>query len=173
MRLIQQSGPHVLVRDRALRLFSWQEANHLAHDFDSLRAGWIVPLFARDEFMGMLAFSAAGPARVFDEADFQFFREFAGAVGCYLKNALHVNRLKQALAQLQDEQSQIIQKTKVTAIEQLATGLAHEIHNPLTIISGKAQVLLLQKERPPRPRPAGRRRPKNHCEANQTRGRYY
>ena len=58
-----------------------------------------------------------------------------------------MRELKAANLQLQDTQSRLVQAAKLSAIEQLATGLAHEIHNPLTIISGKAQILLLQKDR--------------------------
>ena len=145
--LIRKNGPHVLVRDRVVRSLAWQEANRLSHDFDSLRAAWVIPLFVKQEFFGMVVFSAANPESMFDEADFQFFREFAHSVARSLRNAMSVSELKSANEQLQDVQSQLLQATKLTAIEQLATGLAHEIHNPLTIISGKAQVLLLQKDR--------------------------
>ena len=145
--LIRQNGPHVLVRDRVVRALSWQDANRLARDFDSLRAGWLIPLFVKEEFTGLIAFSALRPNMTFDEGDFQFFREFANSTAKSLRNALRVAELKTANEELQDVQSQLLQSTKLSAIEQLATGIAHEIHNPLTIISGKAQVLLLQKER--------------------------
>ena len=144
--LIRTTGPHVLMRDVAARTLSWQEANRLYSDFDSLRAGWVIPLFVKEEFLGLIAFSAAPDTR-FDEADFQFFREFAKTVAKSVRNAIAVLELKNVNQELQDVQSQLLQSTKLTAIEQLATGLAHEIHNPLTIISGKAQVLLLQKDR--------------------------
>lgn len=147
IQLIKENGPHVLVKGRADKVLSWQEANRLARDFDSLASSWIIPLFAKEELVGAIGFSSRDPSTVFDESDFQFFREFAAAIGKSLRNALSVSELKMANEELQDMQSQLLQVTKISAIEQLATGIAHEIHNPLTIISGKAQVLLLQKDR--------------------------
>lgn len=148
--LVQQvyaRGEHILVRDRIIQSLNWQEANRLTHDFDSLRANWIIPLFVKEELKGMIVFSSLRPGFMFDEADFHFFREFARSVARSLRNALSVRELKMANTELQDVQSQLLQATKLNAIEQLATGLAHEIRNPLAIISGKAQVLLLQKNR--------------------------
>ncbi len=147
IKLIHSTGGPILVRDRAIRTFSWQEANALAHDFDCLRASWIFPLFVKEELLGAVGLGAFSAHGLFDEADFQVFREFARSAAKSLRNALSVSELKTANGELQDIQSQLLQATKLTAIEQLATGLAHEIHNPLTIISGKAQVLLLQKDR--------------------------
>lgn len=148
IKLMRSSGPHVIVRERAVRQVAWQDANALARDFDAVRASWIIPLYVKkEEFTGGLCFAAASPDTVFDEADFQFFREFGSIVAKALRNALSVNELRNANEELQDVQAQLLHATKLTAIEQLATGIAHEIHNPLTIISGKAQVLLLQKER--------------------------
>ncbi len=147
--LIQESGPHVLVRNSVVRAEAWQEANRLAHEFDMLQAGWIIPLFLKENLVGLLGFSAEQSDRTFDKTDFHFFREFAAALAKNVHNALTVRELKAANLELQDTQSRLVQAAKLSAIEQLATGLAHEIHNPLTIISGKAQILLLQKERAP------------------------
>lgn len=145
VRLVHQAGPHVLVRGLLLQSLSWQEANTLAHDFDSLQAGWIIPLFVKGELVGLLAFGSLYPDIVFDQGDFHFFREFSIAIAKCIHNALIVKRLKQLNFDLQDSQSQWVQKTKLSAIEKLAAGIAHEIHNPLAIISGKAQVLLMQR----------------------------
>ena len=99
--------------------------------------------------MGLIAFSASSSDITFDETDFQFFREFARRVAVAVYNASRVQALKKINEELQDAQSRRLQESKLAAIEQLASGIAHEIHNPLTIISGKAQVLLLQKDRSP------------------------
>lgn len=144
---MRKNGPHVLVRDRLMHTLSWQDANRLTHDFDSLSASWAIPLLVKEEVTGAIVFAAPTAEKTFDETDFQFFREFAVPVAKSVRNALSVQELKIANTELQDVQSQLLQTTKLTAIEQLATGIAHEIHNPLTIISGKAQVLLLQKDR--------------------------
>ncbi|HTL48562.1 MAG TPA: ATP-binding protein [Verrucomicrobiae bacterium] len=147
LQMVRENGTHVIVRDRVVRMLAWQEANKLTHDFESLRCRWVIPLFVKKELTGLIAFSAQVPDAVFDESDFHFFREFAAPVATYIHNALSVQELRLANSELQDIQSQLIQSTKIKAIEQLATGIAHEIHNPLTIISGKAQVLLLKKDR--------------------------
>jgi signal transduction histidine kinase len=145
LRMVHQTGPHVLMRGPVLQSLSWQEANALARDFDSLQAAWIIPLFIKGELVGLLTFGALVPDTVFDQGDFHFFREFAAAIAPCVHNALVVKRLRQLNFELQDTQSQWVQKTKLNAIEKLAAGIAHEIHNPLAIISGKAQVLLMQK----------------------------
>lgn len=148
IKALYSGGPHVMVRDRAVKQFSWQDANALSKDLDTVRASWIIPLFVRGaEFTGAICFSAHNADTIFDEGDFQFFRQFGNQAAKALRNALSVLELRTVNEELQDVQAQLLQATKLTAIEQLATGIAHEIHNPLTIISGKAQVLLLQKDR--------------------------
>ncbi|MBN1688664.1 MAG: hypothetical protein JW893_06150 [Candidatus Omnitrophica bacterium] len=145
LELMRRRGSHVLVRDGEIQKVSWQEANHIAQEFDFLHATWVIPLTNERDLIGAIAFSASTPDVVYHEGDFQFFREFARAIGKSLHNALRFSELRAAYDELQDVQSHSLQRAKLSAIERLATGLAHEIHNPLTVISGKAQVLLLKK----------------------------
>lgn len=150
LELIRNGGPHVVVRNRVDRAVDWQESNRLARDFDKVQANWIIPLWVDRDIQGFLAFSALRPEEhVFDEMDFRFFRRFAYILARRVYTAISFLKFKKANEILQDTQSKLVQVTKLAAIEQLATGLAHQIHNPLTIISGKAQVLLLQKDRVP------------------------
>jgi PAS domain S-box-containing protein len=50
--------------------------------------------------------------------------------------------LRKAYESLKESQLQLIQSEKLAAIGQLATGVAHEINNPLFAISGEAEMLL-------------------------------
>lgn len=58
------------------------------------------------------------------------------------KRGLEEEELRSAYEQLKQTQSQLIQSEKVAATGQLAVGAAHEINNPLFVISGEAEILL-------------------------------
>lgn len=143
--IIRKSGEHTLTRNVLIKSVGWEDANYLEHDFNSIRAGWVLPLFFKTELVGFLAFGSESPDRVFEKADFEFFLRFARKVAVCVKNAIEVETLTKRNDELQGEQSQRFQMSKIRAISQLAEGLGHEIHNPLAIISGKAQVLLFKK----------------------------
>jgi len=146
--VLRKSGEHTLTRNVIVKSVAWQDANHLENDFNSIRAGWVLPFFIKGELLGFMAFGSESPDRVFEKADFEFFLRFARKVAICIKNAIEVETLTKQNDELQGEQSHRFQMSKVKAVSQLAEGLAHEIHNPLAIISGKAQVLLFKKGEP-------------------------
>jgi signal transduction histidine kinase len=49
--------------------------------------------------------------------------------------------LKESYRELKETQAQLVQAGKMVAIGQLATGVAHEINNPLAVISSSAEIL--------------------------------
>jgi len=51
-------------------------------------------------------------------------------------------QLQKALDNLQSSQEQLIQSEKLAAVGKLASGIAHEVNNPLMAISGHAQMLM-------------------------------
>ncbi|MBI5642086.1 MAG: hypothetical protein HY954_01275 [Deltaproteobacteria bacterium] len=55
--------------------------------------------------------------------------------------------LEDTCRKLKDTQDQLIQSSKMTALGELAAGLAHEINQPLTIIKGLSQNLIKNCER--------------------------
>lgn len=146
LELMKASGSEVLLREKTSHSLSWQEANQLTKDFDLLHATCVIPLWAKGELVGsinlLMPTSEGGP----DPGDLRLFKDFGQEVARAVRQTSLIQQLKISNEELRDAQSELLQAAKLTAIEQLATGIAHEIHNPLTIISGKAQVLLLQKD---------------------------
>lgn len=146
LQLMKAAGSEVLLREKTAPALSWQEANQLTQDFDLLHATCAIPLWAKSELVGSINLLTPASGHELDEGDLRFFRDFGEEMARSVQSALVIQQLKISNEELRDAQSELLQTAKRTAIEQLATGIAHEIHNPLTIISGKAQVLLLQKD---------------------------
>ena len=147
IELMKAAGSQVLLREKIARSLSWQEANQLTHNFDDLRTTCVIPLWVKSELVGAINLLPRNPNQRFSENDLHFLFDFAQSNAPCVRNALIIQELRLVNEELRDAQSKLLQTAKLTAIEQLASGIAHEIHNPLTIISGKAQVLLLQKDR--------------------------
>lgn len=144
---IKMQGAKVIVRDELLRALPFDEATRISYDFNILQSNWVVPLWVKGHLIGVLAFASVNPEKKLESHDFKFFKEFAASISIAVYNALRFEQMQKMIRELQDTQSKLIQQTRRAAIEQLATGIAHEIHNPLTIISGKAQVMLLKKDK--------------------------
>lgn len=61
----------------------------------------------------------------------------------YRKLQEQVSCLRRALHELHQTQASLVQNEKLASIGQLAGGMAHEINNPLLIILGRAELLLM------------------------------
>lgn len=146
--ILKKNGEHTQTRNILLKSVRWQDASNLELEFQIIRGGWVLPFLFKGQLIGFLSFGSESPDRTFEKADFKSFTRFARRVGVCLHNALEMETLTQMNEELQDVQSQRFQVSKLKAISQLAEGLGHEIHNPLAIISGKAQVLLFKKNEP-------------------------
>ncbi len=59
------------------------------------------------------------------------------------------DELQESLRKLQSAQSQILRSEKLAGIGRLAAGVCHEILNPLNIISGHSQALLMERTNDP------------------------
>jgi len=141
----QESEP--LVRDELIKHFSWQEANVVASEFQQLRAAMVVPVSIHGQLIAFVAMSLRAGAKPYAKEDKRIFSEFSSKIGRIVAQSIAMNELESMNSELKDQQANLLQSSKLSAIEQLASGFAHQIHNPLTIISGKAQILLLRKEK--------------------------
>lgn len=134
-----------LERDRLAKSFSWQEANRLTHDFEQLHASLVIPMFYDDVLVGSINLLFHGGGKQLTAPEMRSLVEFVREAAMAFRNAGLYDELKRSNEELMKIQSELLYAAQHSAVSQLAAGVAHEIHNPLTIISGKAQVLLLKR----------------------------
>ena len=113
------------------------EARLIASD---LRAACVVPLIVRDTVVGALRVSDAR-GRQFTAHEVLLAQAFADHAAFSLENARLYAELDGHLHLLEEKQKQIIETSKLAAVGQLVTGVAHEINNPLATIMGQAAML--------------------------------
>lgn len=104
-------------------------------DLDDVKFALMLPLVDAGELIGLININRRQPEEYFSESDLQKAKIFGSLVNLALKNA-------NLYRQLQETQSQLIQAEKMSALGQLAGGLAHEINNPLSGILGLTQLVL-------------------------------
>ncbi len=102
-----------------------------------LEAKLIVPSFSQDTLLGFLVLGQKRSGENYTNTDLAIFSGLGNQATLAIENAIYFE-------QLRTSEAYMIQSEKLASIGQLASGMAHEIHNPLTIISGEAQLYLEQ-----------------------------
>jgi signal transduction histidine kinase len=110
----------------------------------NIRSAMCVPLKYREEKKGVLYVDNRMSSNSFSPSDFLLLKAFADQVAIAIENSKLLAHLKASLAQIQSQQEMLIQSEKMSAMGHLAAGLAHEIRNPLTAISGYLQMYFMK-----------------------------
>jgi len=101
----------------------------------TLEAQLIVPSFSDKRLLAFLILGAKRSGEPYTTDDIAVFSGLANQAALAIENAMFFEELR-------NNEAYIIQSEKLASLGQLASGMAHEIHNPLTIISGEAQLYL-------------------------------
>lgn len=104
--------------------------------FYDLRSELIVPIIYSREVIGMIVLGKKKSGEDYNKEDVDVLASLAGTVGIATSNA----RLYRELSQTQAEAAQ---SEKMAVIGTLASGINHEICNPLGIVRGHCEVFLL------------------------------
>jgi len=107
---------------------------------DGIRSFVCVPIRAQGRVLGTLSLGRQVP-EPFSPAEVRLLEATADQIGVALDNARLYSELRRQLEELKRTQAQLIHAEKLAAVGELASGVAHEINNPLTTILGEVQRL--------------------------------
>jgi signal transduction histidine kinase/CheY-like chemotaxis protein len=83
----------------------------------------------------------------FSLQDYRLLSDVSRHLEIALSNAILYSEVKDAYDRLHKTQQQLIQSEKFKALGEVAAGVVHDFKNILTAINGRAQMLMLKKER--------------------------
>jgi putative nucleotidyltransferase with HDIG domain len=109
---------------------------------------WLLPVFHSGELAGGLVYTAEGDERTRLQEEANDLRSFLASIGLALGRAnaqAAARRLSEDLAatnrRLQQMQAELLRSRTLSMIAEMAAGAGHELNSPLTVISGRAQML--------------------------------
>ena len=95
----------------------------------------LVPIGIEDELWGYLALGKRRAGTIWEMPDLQFLNTLANQASVAISRALIYEKEKK-------QERRMLQAEKLAALGTLSAGMAHEIRNPLHIISGSAETLM-------------------------------
>ncbi len=109
---------------------------------------WLLPLCQAGELFGAILYRSSGDEPLERSSESDELNAFLGRLGLSLANAnalCAARRLSDDLAEtnrrLQQVQAELLRSRTLSMIAEMASGAAHELNGPLTVISGRAQML--------------------------------
>ncbi len=120
-----------LLREEVISHFETNEPENLVEikaQLRSMGAAVLLPAYIGEELVAFLALGTKRSKEIYTPDDLAMFKILAGQAGLAIENAQFYQELKEA-------QATILQAAKLSSIGELAAGFAHQIDNPLGVIS--------------------------------------
>ena len=129
------------------------QRGRLLQIFTELNASLVFPLFFKDDLRGILVLGRKRSGNMFSSTDIKLLNTLVNQTAIAIENSFsfelvedYANELERKNQILKNIQEQLIHAEKMSAIGHLASGIAHEIRNPLNIIEGARYYLSSQLE---------------------------
>lgn len=122
---------------RAVDLEHLRESEGEVEEIDDLiKKGWVVvaPIFLKEKLLGFIVLGKKRSEKDYTVEELELLEAFSNQTALAISRALIYRDMS-----LKDKQ--IMQAEKMAAIGELAAGIAHEIRNPLGIITGSAETV--------------------------------
>lgn len=120
---------------------------------EEIKSSILCPLMSQTEILGVLCAARTNNEIPFNNSDMRYANIFASQISQAIDNARLYRELENKLialnesyARLSETQDELIQSEKLTAIGELASGVAHEVNSPLTTVMGLVDLMLLESD---------------------------
>jgi signal transduction histidine kinase len=100
------------------------------------------PLIVEDEVIGVLQFDQRGEPHPFPKSDLRLLSLFADLVATAIYNLQLIERLNRAVDDTRAAQEQLVRAERLSALGEMAAGIAHNFNNTLFVALGLCDVLL-------------------------------
>jgi GAF domain-containing protein/CheY-like chemotaxis protein len=100
-----------------------------------------VPLLVQGRVVGALGIGTRA-GHVFDADEIRLAQTFADQAAIALENSRLYGELRAALTEVERSQQQIVQTERLSALREMAGGVAHDFNNMLAVVLGRAEMLL-------------------------------
>lgn len=111
------------------------------HELSTLNASLVIPGFIEDHLLGFLVLGAKRSGKWYSADDLHAFGTLAHEAAVAIENALSYEEVLRMNEQLKVASERLLVQERMVAAGQFATGMAHEIKNPLSAIKTFAQYL--------------------------------
>ncbi len=113
-----------------------------------IRSVMAAPLIAKEELIGAIYVDTRLSARLFDEGDLALLSAMANQAAIAIQLArlyedlqARNRELQEALRELQETQDELIRAERLSTVGKMASGIIHDLKNPMTTIKGYASLL--------------------------------